>query len=81
MPADVDSFKNPDRYEAFTCFQEGSRAGQSRVDRDGTGAVRYSWKQHTPAAGPDEQATLIKAGVAAGGERCSASRTPTPGGP
>jgi hypothetical protein len=58
--ADVDHLKDLDRYEGFTCLVEGTKLADGRVDRDGSGAVRWGWKKRTPPVGPAEQAKLIK---------------------
>lgn len=61
--ADVDSYVNMDKYEAFTCLREGTSIKEPKVDRDDSGALRYSWKRNTPPIGPAEQADFVKRGL------------------
>jgi hypothetical protein len=61
--ADLENLRDPGKYEAFTCLEEGTRPEQKRLDRDKDGAVRYRWKRTTPAVGPGEQAALLRAGL------------------
>src|SRR5207248_577055 len=49
-------------YEGFSCLQPGSRLEKPRLDRDGAGRLRYTWKKGTPPLDHDRQARLIKSG-------------------
>jgi len=62
VPATVEAFADPTRYEAFTCLKEGSRLDDPQLDRDATGRLRYAWRKNTPPVGPAEQAKLVSAG-------------------
>ncbi|HXG09022.1 MAG TPA: hypothetical protein VNK04_04470 [Gemmataceae bacterium] len=66
--ADPEHLKNLDRYESFTCLEEGTRPGQGRLDRAPDGSLRWGWKKKTPPVSAAEQAKLIKAGHLKPGE-------------
>jgi hypothetical protein len=59
--ADAEDLRHPERYEAFTCLQEGSSLEQAEVERDGD-RPRYAWKKNTPVVGSAEQAKLNRKG-------------------
>lgn len=59
--ADPNQLRDPARYEAFTCLQEGSRSADERIDR-ADGRARYAWKKNTPPVGPQDQERLVRAG-------------------
>ncbi len=58
--ADVASYKDPSKYEAFTALKEGSRKEKLEIDRDAQGKARFAWKKNTPALFPQDEARLIK---------------------
>jgi hypothetical protein len=60
--ADVESFKDLDAYEAFTCLKAGTRPDHGALDRDGRGRLRYAWKRNAPVLSPTEEAKLIEKG-------------------
>jgi hypothetical protein len=60
--ADVESLKDLGRYEAYTCFVEGTRPDDERLDRNSDGTLRYRWKKNTPPVGQRDQARLISSG-------------------
>jgi len=61
VPAERAALTNIDRYEAYTCLKEGSRAAQPVLDRDERGVLRYAWKRITAPLDPQEQEKLLKA--------------------
>lgn len=61
--ADAEDLAHPERHEAFTCLERGSRLDQPRIDRGPDGLPRYGWKAGTPAIHPADQARLLRAGV------------------
>lgn len=61
VPATVEDFLKPDRYECYTCLKEGSTLKAPQLDRDAKGQLRYAWRKKTPSVGPAEQAKLIAA--------------------
>ena len=50
-------WRDPKRYEAFTCLLPGGE-----VDRGPDGRARYAWRAGAPAVGPTEQAKLVRDG-------------------
>jgi hypothetical protein len=62
VKANLEDFRRPERYEAWTCLKEGSRLDRPQLDRDSAGRLRYGWKKNTPAVGPEQQVKLIAAG-------------------
>lgn len=56
------------QYEAFTCFQKGSRPDQLELDRDDDGRLRYTWKPDTIPLSRELQNKLTKDGRLKEGE-------------
>jgi hypothetical protein len=54
--------QNPQKYQAYTCFKQGSRADALLLDRDAKGKLRYDWKFDTAPLTPKLQADLVKSG-------------------
>lgn len=63
VPAEVESFLQPNTYEAFTCLVPGSRLEQPQLDRDADGTLRYGWKRDAPALNWQSQQELLDAGL------------------
>ena len=86
VKADLESFKDVRKYEAFTCLAAGERyrKGDSRLDRDAGGALVWAWKRDASPLSDAQWAELVKLGKvkpneawnrlsdAASGERVSA---------
>jgi hypothetical protein len=71
--ADVESIRDPARYEAYTCLMPGSRlqddvVASARLDRAADGTLKWSWKRDTPVVTPQGQSRLLKAGKFKPGE-------------
>jgi hypothetical protein len=64
VKANVEAFKQPEQFEAFTCLKAGTRAKgkDSELDRDANGALVWSWKANTAAVGDKPWEELVKAG-------------------
>lgn len=62
VKANVESLKQLERYEGFTCLAEGSKPGEHRHDRGSAGSLRYAWKQSTPPLDSAGQAREVAAG-------------------
>jgi hypothetical protein len=69
VPADLESMKDPTRYEAFTPLVAGSRVlpGNARVtdlqfDRGDDGKFAWAWKPNTAPLSYEQQAALIRSG-------------------
>ena len=61
VPADLKSLADLSRYEAFTCIAGSGKleGNETKVDRDSSGHVRFSWKA---GADPHYETELIRAG-------------------
>ncbi len=57
------------KYEAFSCFQQGSRAESEELDRDGSGNLRFAWKSDTPPLTQELEEKLVNAGLMKEDER------------
>jgi len=66
--ADIDSFKDLSRYEAFTPLAKGGRPDDPKVDRDAAGKVRFAWKRNTPPVRPQVREKLVTTGALEPGE-------------
>lgn len=65
IKADMETFKDPTAYEAFTCLKPGTdfKGPDSQIHRDEQGNLIWDWKKNTaPVADPQWQ-TLIEAGL------------------
>ncbi len=62
VKADLESYKDPSKYEAYTCLKDGSRKDEFEVDRDPQGKARFAWRPDTWAPFPRDEAELIKDG-------------------
>lgn len=60
--ATLDAFRDPMRYEAFTCLKQGSTVDKHEVERDAQGIVHYAWKPDTAAVDATLQKKLIASG-------------------
>jgi hypothetical protein len=51
-----------DQYEAFTCFQDGSRfdATKDQLDRKDDGSLKFAWRKNTSLPDPKAQEALIQ---------------------
>lgn len=61
--ATPDALADLAEYEAYTCLKEGTRREGGKLDRDGSGRVRWSWKKGTDVIRPREQEELVKQGI------------------
>ncbi|HEX5272755.1 MAG TPA: hypothetical protein VFW33_19795 [Gemmataceae bacterium] len=61
VKADPAALARPADYEGLTCLEQGSTAGEGRVDRE-AGRVRWAWKRGTPPLSPAQEAKLVAAG-------------------
>ncbi len=61
--ADVDSYLDLSRYEAFTPLKPGSRPGKLEVERDREGRVVLGWKRDAPTLTAEAQDRLIRSGA------------------
>ncbi|MFM8223749.1 MAG: hypothetical protein ACKOJF_33025, partial [Planctomycetaceae bacterium] len=61
IPAHAEAFLDPRQWEAFTCLQPGSKAGETTVERDADGHVAWGWKRQTAAVWPVDQPRLLQA--------------------
>jgi hypothetical protein len=60
--ADVDDLAHPDRFEAFTCLNPGSKLDHPEIDRNPDGSPHYAWRRGARALGAQDQARLVKEG-------------------
>lgn len=60
VKADIDAYVDPQRYERLTCLQQGTSLDNERLDRDGRGRLRYTWKRETPLVLPQDQARMLQ---------------------
>lgn len=65
VPAQLQSLKDPGRYEAFTCVGGDGRVrgAETGIDRDPEGRARYAWKAGADRLNPGRLRTLVQAGV------------------
>jgi hypothetical protein len=68
VPATAEAFRDPSKYEGFSCLKPGGRMDAPEIDRDSDGKLRFAWKANTAPIGPDQQAKLRKAGKLKAGE-------------
>ncbi len=68
VPATAEAMADLEQYEGFTCLETGTTAEEGRIDRDGEGRIRYSWKRGTAPLSLDDQTKLEKAGKLKPGE-------------
>lgn len=62
VPADLKSYLDPSRYEAYTCLKKGARKDKFEVDRDSQGKAVFSWTQDTWVPFMQDEMQLIKDG-------------------
>jgi len=64
IKADMESFRQPEKFEAFTCLKPGTRfkGRDSEVDRNANGRLIWSWKANTSSVNDKEWSQLAKAG-------------------
>jgi predicted protein tyrosine phosphatase len=64
VPADLKSLAELDRYEVFTCLAGTGRwhGPETKVDRDASGHVRYTWKAGADRLQGDHFDELVKSG-------------------
>jgi hypothetical protein len=62
VPATVEDYLDPGRYEAFTPLRSGSTAEKLDVERDQTGRPVWGWKRNAPALTPKTQQRLVRSG-------------------
>jgi hypothetical protein len=62
--ADLESFKDVRKYEAFTCLEGGARyrKGDSRLDRDAGGRLVWAWKCDAAPLSDGQWEELVKFG-------------------
>lgn len=60
--ATAESVLDINTYEAYTCLQSGTVAGDGKIARDESGKAVYSWKRGTPALSAEDEAKLIHSG-------------------
>jgi hypothetical protein len=68
VPATAEAFRDPSKYEGFSCLKPGGRMDAPEIDRDADGKPRFAWKANTAPVGPDQQAKLRKSGKLKAGE-------------
>lgn len=61
--ADIASYLDLARYEAFTPLKPGSRRGKPEVERDAAGRVVLGWKRDTATLDALAQAKLLRSGA------------------
>lgn len=64
VPADLESIRDPAKYQAFTCLADGSSADPATavVARDASGRANYRWTSQAPPTTQPLEAALIRAG-------------------
>lgn len=64
VKAHLSAFKEPSRYEAFTCLEPGSRfeGASTRLERDAAGRLVWAWKVNTSPLSETQWDELVKAG-------------------
>ncbi len=60
--ADVDSYLDLSKYEAYTPLRPGSRVDRPEVERDAAGRVVLGWKRGAPTLTAEVQDRLIRSG-------------------
>ena len=68
VPATAAAFRDPSKYEVFSCLKPGGRMDDPEIDRGPDGKPRFAWKPNTSPVGPTEQARLRKSGKLKAGE-------------
>jgi hypothetical protein len=65
VQADLEQIKTPAAYEGFTCLAPASRfdRANSKLDRDASGKLIWSWKKNTPPISFDQQSQLLKSNL------------------
>ncbi len=67
--ATVDSLLDPSQYEAYSCFEAGSRQDNLRLDRGPDGKLRFGWKTNTLPLTQSLERQLVEDGHLAEGDR------------
>ncbi|MBN2163990.1 MAG: hypothetical protein JXR25_03720 [Pontiellaceae bacterium] len=63
IKAELDTFKDPMLYEAFTCLKPGTdfQDEQTELDRDAKGRLVWDWKKNTASIGDEQWKKLLNA--------------------
>lgn len=62
VPATLEAFADLNQYEAWTCLTENSTAEKPVIDRDESGALRWSWRRNGVPVDSALERELIAAG-------------------
>ena len=68
VAADADALSDSSRYEAYTCFAEGSTAERPKLDRDADGKLVFRWRRGGLPFTLERQSVLEKKGLLSDGE-------------
>jgi len=68
VPATAEAFRDPSKYEGFSCLKPGGRMDAPAIDRGADGKPRFAWKPNTAPTRPEEQKKLRTAGHLQAGE-------------
>jgi hypothetical protein len=81
VPADLESLRDPTRYEAYTCLAGDGlwRGAANRIERAGDGRVRYGWKPGAARLHPGRMRSLVNSGLLKDDETWLALRDPDTG--
>ena len=72
VPADPESLRRPERYEAFTCLDAGTGVDERSFQRLPNGSVRFAWTGSTAALRPDQEVDCVREGAFAEHDRRTA---------
>ncbi|WP_165245200.1 DUF4185 domain-containing protein [Paludisphaera soli] len=62
VPADPEKLVDEDAVEVFTCLEPGTGVQDGKLDRDGGGRLRYTWKHRGKRVDQRGQDALVKGG-------------------
>ncbi len=62
VPAVAERVVDPGAYEALTALRAGERAAEGRLDRDGSGRLRWAWKRDSDPLTAQELLELVRSG-------------------
>lgn len=66
--AQLESFRRPAAYEAWSCLADGASADEPRVLRDAKGRLQWRWTRHAPPVDAGLESRLIQRGLIQPGE-------------
>ncbi|OXU14058.1 hypothetical protein [Sedimentisphaera salicampi] len=70
IKAELEAFKNPQDYEAYTCLKTGTafKGKKSQIERDENGRIVWGWKKNTSPLSDNQWQKLVEEGKASQSE-------------